>query len=349
MPLRDLTPQLRTRLRRMERLVGLFVVAAAGVILTGFVYYLYHTAESRGWFVPKCPYYTFAESAEGLQVGAPILLMGFSVGEITRIEAQAPGSYYKVFVGFEVRRPYYGYIWTDSKVRISSGDLLGGRRLEVTVGSAGQPTAYEKDGRVREVLVDGKKVPLEEVPQGVGVDPLEEPALADRAQKLVAQVEEALPGILAQVETVLGNAAQLTEELGHLASEARPVLANVDKITGHLSDPQGSLGEWLLTPELRAGLDEALSNLNTDLATLNETLANVGAITGSLKTQVEANDQILGEISSLVVEADDLVEGLKQHWLLKSAFPPGERMPPSPILEPLLAPPSDDTRSEDTE
>ena len=328
----------------MERLAGLFVVAAAGVMLTGFAYYLYHTAESRGWFVPKCPYYTFAESAEGLQVGAPILLMGFSVGEITRIEAQAPGSYYKVFVGFEVRRPYYGYIWTDSKVRIGSGDLLGGRRLEVTVGSAGQPTAYEEDGRVREVLIDGKKVPLAEVPQGVGVESLEEPALADRAQKLVAQVEEALPGILAQVETVLGNASQFTEELDHLASEARPVLANVDKITGQLSDPQGSLGEWLLTPELRAGLDEALSNLNADLATLNETLTNVGAITGSLKTQVEANDQILGEISSLVVEADDLVEGLKRHWLLQSAFPVGERMPPAPLLEPLLAPPSDDTR-----
>ncbi len=345
MPLRDLTPQLRTRLRRMERLVGLFVVAAAGMTLIGFAYYFYHTAESRGWFVPTCPYYTFAESAEGLQVGAPILLMGFSVGEITRIEAQAPGSYYKVFVGFEVRRPYYGYIWTDSKVRISSGDLLGGRRLQVTVGSAGQPTAYEEDGRVREVLIDGKKVPLAEAPQGVGVDPLEEPALADRAQKLVAQVEEALPGILAQVETVLGNAAQLSEELAHLASEARPVLANVDEITGHLSDPQGSLGEWLLTPELREGLDEALSNLNADLATLNETLANVGAITGSLKTQVEANDQILAEISSLVVEADELVQGLKRHWLLQSAFPVGERMSPAPILEPLLAPPSDDAPS----
>ena len=48
------------------------------------------------------------------------------------------------------------------------------------------------------------------------------------------------------------------------------------------------------------------------------------------------------------MEADDLVEGLKQHWLLKSAFPVGERNPPATLLEPLLAPPSDDTRSEVT-
>lgn len=326
----------------MERLVGLFVVTAAALLLVGFAYYLYHTAESRGWFVEKCPYYTFVESAEGLQVGGPILLMGFSVGQITKIEAQPPGSYYNVFIGFEVRQPYYGYVWSDSKVRITSGDLLGGRRLEITKGTAGQPTAYEVEGRVREVLVDGKKVPLAEAPQGVGIEPVETPSLTDRAQRLVAQVEEVLPKILEQVQSVLGNASRLTEDVDHLVNEARPVLANVREITGNLRDPQGSLGEWLLTSDLREGLDTALANVNADLEALNQTLENLGGITGSLKTQVEANDQILSEVSSLVVEADDLVKGLKRHWLLKSAFPPSGRQAPAPLLEPLLGTPSED-------
>jgi ABC-type transporter Mla subunit MlaD len=341
-PLQDLTPQLRTRLRRMERLVGLFVVAAAVLLLVGFAYYLYRTAESRGWFVEKCPYYTFVSSAEGLEVGGPVLLMGFSVGQITRIEAQPPGSYYNVFIGFEVRRPYYGYIWTDSKVRITSGDLLGGRRIEITKGTAGQPTAYEVEGRVREVLVDGKRVPLAEAPQGVGIEPIEAPSLTDRAQQLIGQVEEALPKILEQVESVLGNANRLTDDVDQLVNEARPVLANVREITGNLRNPEGSLGEWLLTSELREGLDTALANVNADLEALNETLTNLGRITGSLRTQVEANDQILGEVSSLVVEADDLVKGLKRHWLLKSAFPASRRQTPPPVLEPLLGAPSED-------
>jgi ABC-type transporter Mla subunit MlaD len=326
----------------MERLVGLFVVAAAVLLVVGFAYYLYRTAESRGWFVEKCPYYTFVESAEGLEVGGPILLMGFSVGEITRIEAQPPGSYYNVFIGFEVRRPYYGYIWTDSKVRITSGDLLGGRRIEITKGTEGQPTAYEVDGRVREVLVDGKRVPLAQAPQGVGIEPVETPSLTDRAQQLVAQVEAVLPKILEQVQSVLGNAAQLTGDVDQLVKEAEPVLANVREITGHLREPQGSLGEWLLTSELREGLDTTLANVNTDLEALNETLANLGQITGSLRMQVEANDQILAEISSLVVEADDLVKGLKRNWLLRSSFPTSGREAPPAVLEPLLGAPSED-------
>ena len=53
MALQDLTPQLRTRLNRMEWAVGWFVLFATGLLLFGFGYYIYHTAESKGWFVKK--------------------------------------------------------------------------------------------------------------------------------------------------------------------------------------------------------------------------------------------------------------------------------------------------------
>jgi hypothetical protein len=50
MALQDLTPQLRTRLSRMERAVGWFVFLATALLLFGFGYYIYHTAERKGWF-----------------------------------------------------------------------------------------------------------------------------------------------------------------------------------------------------------------------------------------------------------------------------------------------------------
>jgi len=127
MALQDLTPQLRTRLRRVERIVGLFVGVATLLLLAGFAYYLYHTAVRKGWFTPKCPYFTYVASAEGLKVGDPIVLMDLGVGEITMITAQPPGQYYKVFVAFTVKSPYYGYIWSDSKVKIAPAGFLGQR------------------------------------------------------------------------------------------------------------------------------------------------------------------------------------------------------------------------------
>jgi hypothetical protein len=50
MGLQDLTPQLRTRLNRMERAVGWFVFLATALLIFGFGYYIYKTAQSKGWF-----------------------------------------------------------------------------------------------------------------------------------------------------------------------------------------------------------------------------------------------------------------------------------------------------------
>jgi len=47
MALQDLTPQLRTRLSRVERAVGWFVFIATALLLFGFGYYIYHTAERK--------------------------------------------------------------------------------------------------------------------------------------------------------------------------------------------------------------------------------------------------------------------------------------------------------------
>ena len=90
MALQDLTPQLRTRLSRMERAVGWFVILATLLLAFGFGYYVYHTAERKGWFLIKAPYYTYTDRATGLKVGDPVQMMGFDVGQITRMTPSRP-------------------------------------------------------------------------------------------------------------------------------------------------------------------------------------------------------------------------------------------------------------------
>src|SRR5439155_9839934 len=142
MALQDLTPQLRTRLSRMERAVGWFVLLATALLVFGFAYYVYHTAQRKGWFKTKAPFFTFADRATGLKVGDPVNLMGFDVGQITRIETQPPEDYlHAVYVEFEIVFPYYGYLWTEgSRAKVTTADLLGKRVLEVTKGTGGYPT-----------------------------------------------------------------------------------------------------------------------------------------------------------------------------------------------------------------
>src|SRR5579859_2586889 len=142
MALQDLTPQLRTRLSRMERAVGWFVMLAAILLAGGFIYYIYNTAERKGWFRTKAPYFTFTSSALGLKPGDPVTLMGLPVGRITRMEPMKPENFeYNMYVEFEITSPYFGYIWTDgSHALVAPASLLGNRTLEVTKGTNGYPT-----------------------------------------------------------------------------------------------------------------------------------------------------------------------------------------------------------------
>src|SRR5580704_15427280 len=137
MPLQDLTPQLRTRLNKMERAVGWFVFLATVLLLVGFGYYIYHAAERKGWFKIKAPFFTYVQSSTGLSRGDPVVMMGFQVGEITQITPMPPRDTHNVKVEFDIQDNYFRYIWTGGSVVKLNAGFLEARQLEVTRGTNG--------------------------------------------------------------------------------------------------------------------------------------------------------------------------------------------------------------------
>jgi uncharacterized phage infection (PIP) family protein YhgE len=161
----------------------------------------------------------------------------------------------------------------------------------------------------------------------------ESAAVTERLEKLVSEIEQALPNILRltnQLATVLSNSASLTSNLNAVALGARPVVSNLALVTAQLDHP-GALGEWLLPTNLNRQLESTLGNADATLASANTNLTvlaenlgrsldNLANLTSNLNGQVQMNTNILGEISRAIVNADSFVQGLKHHWLLRSAF-----------------------------
>jgi ABC-type transporter Mla subunit MlaD len=400
MALQDLTPQLRTRLSRMERAVGWFVTLAMALLVFGFVYYVYNTAERKGWFLTKAPYYTYTDRATGLKVGDPVMMMGLNVGQITKMEPMPADEFdYNIYVEFEIKDPYYDYLWTrGSRAKVTTADLLGKRVLEVTRGTGGYPTyvffplrevtiaeaqslpdlsnwllAQEVLDATGTNLVAHAKTPLtnnltalaaagctnliimdkanrRKFMTGIWNDPQtrydaytketkyelvvdESAAVTERLEKLVSEIEQALPNILRltnQLATVLSNSASLTSNLDTVALGARPVVSNLALVIAQLDHP-GALGEWLLPTNLNRQLESTLGNADATLASANTNLTvlaenlgrsldNLANLTSNLNGQVQMNTNILGEISRAIINADSFVQGLKHHWLLRSAF-----------------------------
>ena len=387
MALQDLTPQLRTRLSRMERAVGWFVLLATVLLTFGFGYYIYNTAERKGWFLKKITYKTCVSSGLGLKIGDPVKLMGFDVGEITAIIPNNPYDYYNITIRFQVKvnqYNYQGYIWSDSKVKVNAGDLvLGNRYLEITKGIAGLPTILQstnnellgvlRSSQFVEQCVEKRESEGESESQALKwlnndarehpslyytnlaqggiyfLDPLESPAIMERLDRLVSQAEAALPNILNltnQISTVLSNSAVLTSNLNVVAVNARPAVSNLSIALADLNQP-GALGEWLLPTNINQKLDAVLgganvtlTNVNTNLTALVENLArsldSLADLTSNLNSQVQANTNILSRISKTIVDADDFVQGLKRHWLFRSAFKKEDRATQKPQGAPTL-------------
>ncbi|MBI4657310.1 MAG: MCE family protein [Verrucomicrobia bacterium] len=363
MAVQDLTPQLRTRLSRVERAVGWFVILATILLVAGFAYYVHHTAKRKGWFLRKIPYHTYVRDATGLKIGDPVRLMGFEVGEITRVDGMPAGknwfsdNNYNVFVQFVIREPYFGYVWSDSKVRIGAGDFLGKRALEVVKGITGEVTVVE--GKQFMVMNKDRSktndyVLLEKQPQGWWLPAEESPALGERLEQIANRVEHALPTVLAltnQLTGILSNSTKLLTQLNGTVGRTEPVLSNLTLITGFLNNSQGALGEWLIPTNLNRQIESTLAAATSTLTTadtnlaalavnLNRTLENLANVTSNLNAQVQTNDQILNQISSAIVHADEMVQGLKRHWLLRSAFKEKRtNQPPSrlPLTSPKAA------------
>jgi ABC-type transporter Mla subunit MlaD len=396
MALQDLTPQLRTRLNRMERAVGWFVFLAAVLLLCGFGYYIYHTAERKGWFVIKAPFFTYVRSSAGLNVGDPVLMMGFPVGQITLIHAMPPGDPHNVRVEFEILDPFFRYIWTGgSYAKINAAGFLNQRQLEVTRATNGyaicvtQPVtmftdldklaqniaaepghwqlsqdvfdassnivfhaydvltesnlqliaaikpdsiyAYNNTVNRKRIVAswDGRYHHYKIFKPGddtAWLRAVETPPVSDQLQAMVSQVQSALPEILAltnKIAAVLDNAANATSNLNMAMIEARPMITNFASVSEQLREPGGPLvwalgtnGDWQIQTAL-TNVNSLLVNTDTNFGALLISLAN---ITSNLNAQVQANTNLLGGISKAVTDADDLVQGLKRHWLLRSAF-----------------------------
>jgi len=278
------------------------------LLLVGFGYYIYSTAKNKGWFLKKINYHTSISSGAGLKVGQPVKLMGFDVGEITDIQPNKPYDYYNITVTFRIKEPYFGYVWSDSTVKVAAGNFLGDRYLEVTKGSFGVPTVLRDTDNIPVGMLqqDYLKQRFDELSKQFTnkadlykalnveatnnkpvfytnltrksiywLEPDEAPALTERAQQLVSKVEAALPGILAltnQIAAVLSNSTLLTSNLNDVAENIRPTITNLSLITAQLRNPEGSLGEWIIPTNLNQQLGTTLQNANGTLDNLNTNL-----------------------------------------------------------------------------
>lgn len=355
MAIQDLTPQLRTRLRKVEWMVLSFVTGALLVAALAVSWWIKKTGDVRGWFVLQTPYYTYLETASGVRVGTPVKMLGFTVGQVTEIEAENDNAWtrahrYNVFVKLMVRHPYEGYLQTDSTIRLGGGgiDLLGGAWLELTrAEGSGIPTVQwtnntplllsDKYAHADPDSPDRAKFllyrPYRASGNGYFLRTERFISLMDNAEAAAEILRYALPNITNQIARTLSEVNQIAAQVA--AASARP----------------GGLGEMAMPTNINQRLDQTLA----DLAALSKRLEPMADETRRMLVSVEDNSRrvgpLLDNVRSAVTNIQNTVEVIgsqasntnlvanlsrvadkaalladttstlvRRHWLFRSAF-----------------------------
>ena len=264
---------------RKELKVGIFAVLVL-IVGWGVVRYL----KGSSVFSKTNTYYAYYEQVSGLQPASYVVLYGVKVGSVTSITLDENPSK-GVEVEFTVDKRYK--IPVDSKAKIFSDGIMGGKAIDIEYGSSAEYIANE--GTIQAATstdlfemagseIDFLNEKIASVVEGLTVT-------LDGVNKLIAANTESLTSIMTNVNGVTGNVnSMLVKEREHL-EEALASLSKFSKSLGDNSEQVAGIIEnldkfsgQLAEADLVAELEHLVGEINGILASVKDENGSVGKL-----------------------------------------------------------------------
>ena len=264
---------------RKELKVGIFAVLVL-IVGWGVVRYL----KGSSVFSKTNTYYAYYEQVSGLQPASYVVLYGVKVGSVTNITLDENPSK-GVEVEFTVDKRYK--IPVDSKAKIFSDGIMGGKAIDIEYGSSAEYIANE--GTIQAATstdlfemagseIDFLNEKIASVVEGLNVT-------LENVNKLIAANTESLTSIMTNVDGVTGNVnTMLAKEREHL-EEALASLSKFSKSLGDNSEQVGGIinnldkfSGQLAEADLVAELEHLVGEINGILASVKDENGSVGKL-----------------------------------------------------------------------
>lgn len=301
---------------KKEIKVGIVVLVAIGVFIYGFNF-----LKGNNLFNPQRKLYAKYPKIEGLLEANPLLLNGYKIGQVNKIELQEVNGKYEVLVTFfldsDVQIPI------ESKAKIVSSDLLGSKAVEVVFS---KETAFVKDGDflVPDIEDDLKKqvnqqiAPLQKKAEGLisSIDSVMQVVTqvmnADVRKNLITSFESikntitTLEHTTYKVDTLLSNEqyaiAGIIQKVNSITSN---IEKNNDKLTNVINN-FSNISDSLAKADIKRTIDET----NKSLLEANALLAQINSGQGSMGKLIK-NDSLYNNLNKSAEDLDKLVKDLR--------------------------------------
>lgn len=281
-------------------------VGVLAIICVFLLFYGFNFLKGVNIFSPTNSYHGVYTNLHGLEEQASVFILGHKVGQVDRLHYDfTKDSAFTVDIS--IRKDIV--LPEGTSLALRADGLLGGMALELLF-----PEDATEKLQQQALIAHGATLPTVYLP---GI-------VENLQNELIAKIANAVK----QVDTLV---AQLNGQLegDHLKS----TLANVDRISGDLTDVSGDLRRIMNTqvPGIVNNADTAIANLNTVIADIkaadlkatvarvdtaiegvNAVVADVRAQKGTLG-QLIYNKSLYNHIDATVISADSLLTDIKAH------------------------------------
>ncbi len=329
----DMAEVARRNPGRVWLVVGLF----SARILMGV------SAWRQGWFKTMTHVFVDLPGASGVQIGTPVRLKGFKIGDVDDIELDPQLNVRARLRIASERMPLLG---KEASARFGRDGPIGGKFIELLPGDrAGQRLAQGAMlpmdvGNELEDVMGTVKVAVEKLAIAIGKM---EPILDD-TKKLTGEAAEMRKDIRSSVTTVLANMEAMSGQLKSMGDSAGNVaqrldkdsvalMQNINKITQQAEAAASSARNSLAA--LEKDMPPTLDKVKEALSSVQTSAENVKLITEDVRQMVS---EIKGDVPPAVraartaaQDAAAITQGAKKTWpistFVKNANSPSSNTP----------------------
>lgn len=249
-----------------ELLIGIFTIAVLAGAYLGFNF-----IKNKRLFSNDNILYAVFQQADGLEVSSPVLIKGFKIGQVEKITFNIRTSQIIAMLVVDGQYP----LPANSQAKITSASLLGGKVLEIQLGT--------DDGKI---LHNSDTIKTSQERGIMDVAGEEYGKLKETASEIISKLNKALDGV---------NSALSPENTAALNA----TLVNLKSISGNVNDVLASQKE---------NLNRTLANLATLSASLRDAAPNIER---GVKNLALLSDTLVTQGPILLHNAADAVDNLK--------------------------------------
>jgi ABC-type transporter Mla subunit MlaD len=312
------------KFRYASELAGGFVLLGVILLILG----IYAAGHAQGWFEKHLilrARFNATDGTYGLQEGAEVRILGTLAGRVGKIVPSDNGGMETKFI---IQGRFSRFVRADSVAKVKrTFQIAGDAYVEILLGTPKHP--FVESGQYIKCEQD---VELIETARRL-LDQFREVAMPmlDEFRQILSHVN----GVTRQLEQKEGTAGRLIGD-PELANEIETIVKDIRKTADGVPEIAERLAAAMTNVEAVAkSVNQAAAKLPAISADAAGAVRDVHELTSGLTGQVANVQGVLLQAESALREARILVEGLQQHWLVRSYIPQEDH---TPMLAPLPAP-----------